>query len=174
MGFSLGLYLLFDFVTGFIQLPAFTSLSLKFLPLFFLAYSTDFIRTFIVALLGGILSWWMPSNWDIGMPVAYILDYMVPVLAISIATFIKPLKSDDKLFNWINWFIFLTIPTIIIYFSRVLAGYFFYGAEAWDGYGILVYSMVLNAINTTFDYLLFIIIVPPICTTLRYISTRLK
>jgi thiamine transporter len=76
--------------------------------------------------------------------------------------------------NVTSWFIFTTIPTILIYLFRVIAGVLFYAAWAWENYNIWVYSLALNAINTTVDYALFLVTVPPMCKTLKYIVNRMK
>ncbi|WP_031542684.1 energy-coupled thiamine transporter ThiT [Mesoplasma photuris] len=170
MGMILGLYLLLDFSTSFIQLPGYVTLSLKFIPIFFFAYISDFMKVFTVTILAGILSYFMPNNFDAGNLAAYTFDYLIPVVAISVCVFIKPNISENKVITVINWLVFVTLPTIIIYFSRVFAGVLFYGEFAWGGYDIWIYSLVLNLFNTTFDYALFLLTVPIICKTLKFLK----
>ncbi|WP_027063473.1 energy-coupled thiamine transporter ThiT [Mesoplasma seiffertii] len=174
MGMIVALFIILDYVMGFVQLPAYTSLSLKFLPLFFMAYAADFVKTFIVCAICGVVSWFMPGNLDAGMPGAFMFDYFLPIVTISICCFIRPIKTNSKMVNVTSWFIFVTVPTIIIYLSRVIAGVLFYAAYAWENYSIWVYSLALNAINTTVDYVLFLVAVPSMCKTLNYIVNRLK
>ncbi|AUF83225.1 hypothetical protein CXP39_00165 [Mesoplasma syrphidae] len=174
MGMIVAMFIILDYLMGFVQLPAYTSLSLKFLPLFFMAYSSDFFKTSLVCMICGVISWFMPGNLDAGMPGAFMFDYFLPIMAISGCCFLRPVKTTSKILDFTSWFIFVTVPTILIYLFRVIAGVLFYGAYVWENYSIWIYSLALNAINTTVDYVLFLITVPSMCKTLKYIVNRLN
>jgi thiamine transporter len=95
----IAMYIILDYVMGFVQLPAYTSLSLKFLPLFFMAYASDFLKTLLATSICGVISWFMPGNLDAGMPIAFIFDYFLPVVAISLCCFLKPITTESKMIN---------------------------------------------------------------------------
>ncbi|WP_106078777.1 energy-coupled thiamine transporter ThiT [Mesoplasma coleopterae] len=197
MGLMLSLYLVLNLIAGYSIPPFFITLNLQFIPLFVLACYTDWLRTLIVVFLAGIIAFFMPANYDSAIPLAYLFDYFIPLLLVALCSVFIPreykqylekanvnLKFWDRVkFNikrislWIlNRWIFILV--IIIYsflgfWSKTFAGVLFYGQYAPEGQGVWIYSMSVNAVNSAFDLLLYLITIPIICYTLTPLKNKI-
>lgn len=168
IGLLLGVYLILDFAMSFAQLPFFISISLKFIPLFLAAYLLNFFKTIFLAIICGIVGFFMPNNLDSVNVWAYLFDYFFPILSVSLACFIK-VETKDKLSFLIQCFCFITIPYLVMYFSRVIAGVLFWFAGAWDGYDRWTYSFIFNLPNSISDWILGLLLVPPLLKAFSFI-----
>lgn len=173
MGTLVGMYVVLDFITGFIPpLPFFVTFSLKYIPVFFSAFLLGFFKTLFVSITAGLLTYFMPGTYIMSFP-QFLLDYFLPVVSVSLASFFIPninYEREHRLYNTMQWLAFITIPIIFIYVFRVLAGVIFWFQNAWDGYSKFVYSAIFNSVNTIFDYSLFLLAIPATCINLNFLK----
>jgi len=178
----LGLYLIIDFISSFIPtLPFWISLSIKYVILYFAAFIMSFFYVFILCFIIGLLTLIMPGT-SVMSPFQYLFDYFIPILAFSVAYFFRPVDNvKNKQINILQWTIFVIMPMLIVYFSRVISGVVFWlNPNVFDGVffefswtgSVFAYSMIYNLFNSIIDCVILIIFVPLICIPLRHL--RLK
>ncbi len=184
MGVLLGVYLILSYVSGFIPpMPFWITLSIKYIPLFFGTFLLTFTQSVTLCLIAGIVPLIMPGT-AIYTAYQYILDYFIPISSIALASLFVPTNlTKSKFKNYIFWSGFITLPIIIIFLSRVLAGVVFWlnpnaiGSDpsyAFEWKNTLVYSLIYNSFNTMFDYVIYMITVPIICENLKFLKTRFQ
>jgi thiamine transporter len=178
MGLMVGLYLLLDFIGSYIPtLPLFVGFSIQLVPLFFYGFLSKFLNTLVVCLISGLLVWFLPNNADAGVSyIAYLFDYLIPTSAIAFCALLKPKQlvgqtKKAKFSITLQWFVFIFIPLLIGYFSKVLSGVLFWFNATW-GWGKWAYSLIYNLFNFIFDLATMLVIVPVICTTLRVLKEK--
>ncbi|AHI53633.1 hypothetical protein SSABA_v1c02210 [Spiroplasma sabaudiense Ar-1343] len=165
---TFALYFCLGFIASLIpQLPFFITITIKFIPLFFLAYLCDWVKVFFCSILCGGFEWLFPGTFIVSVP-QFLFDYCIPPIGITLAAILKP-NSENNLskLKFLDFIIFITIPMAWVYFSRVIAGVLFWSSMSWPGFGAWNYSLVFNSINSMVDYLLFLISVPLICVSLE-------
>lgn len=173
MGLMLSLFLVLSYLSSLIP-PFFLNInfSLKYIPLFYLAFLSNFLQTFVVAFLGGLFEFILPNNQDAGNIWAFIFDYFLPTLLVSIASLAKTDLTKNKFLNIMSWFIFLFIPYFLGYISKVIAGVLFWFSGAWSGFNVWAFSFIYNIPNGVFDFIFATIIIPPICINTIYIKNK--
>ncbi|ATG97267.1 energy-coupled thiamine transporter ThiT [Mesoplasma lactucae] len=150
----------------------FVSLSFEYIALFFIAFITgSFLKTFVTGMLCGLSLLFFPSTYFINFP-QFLLDYLIPNLCVSLACLVN--FTNDKQKKISKMFTFMTIPYLGIYLSRVLAGVVFYITMAYPGFPVLLYSAIINGINSMFDYLTLSLITPIILWRLFSLQKRYK
>ncbi|ASZ08799.1 hypothetical protein CK556_00255 [Mesoplasma chauliocola] len=197
MGLMLSLYLVLNLIAGYTIPPFFITLNLQFIPLFVLACYTDWLRTLIVVILAGIIAFFMPANYDSAIPLAYIFDYFIPLLLVSLCSIFIPrefvinpkyelennsfwnkTKKNMKvvLFWIVHQWVFILIITIYVFlgfWSKTFGGVLFYGQYAPEGQGVWIYSISVNAVNSIFDWILYLITIPITCYTLKPLKEKM-
>ncbi|AGR41929.1 energy-coupled thiamine transporter ThiT [Spiroplasma diminutum] len=177
----LALYFTVGFVTGLIPpLPFYITLTFKYIPLFFGAFILSLSGCITLCFLAASLTALMPGSyfsfWQ------FVFDFWLPTFLIFIANFFVPnIKSKKGIFRIALWFAFITIPVIILYFSRVISGVVYWlnpsklgydPSKEFDWSNNVGYSFIYNSINTIFDYTLLMLTVPLICESLLPIKER--
>jgi thiamine transporter len=151
--------------------------SIQLVPLFFYGFLSKFLNTLVVCLISGLLVWFLPNNADAGVSyIAYLFDYLIPTSAIAFCALLKPKQlvgqtKKAKFSITLQWFVFIFIPLLIGYFSKVLSGVLFWFNATW-GWGKWAYSLIYNLFNFIFDLATMLVIVPVICTTLRVLKEK--
>jgi len=147
--------------------PFFVSLSVHYIALFFICFLTEsFWKTFTAALISGLLLLLFPTTYFINFA-QFLFDYLIPTTAFSLGFFIHFDHRKKRPRAQIGrWMVFVIIPFIFVYISRVIAGVIFYKAAAWNGASPLLYSVLVNGINTGFDLIGSLILVPIILSRL--------
>ncbi|AGR40932.1 energy-coupled thiamine transporter ThiT [Spiroplasma taiwanense] len=174
IGLLLALFCSINLITDIIPpMPFFVTLSFKFLPLFFGAYILTFSQTTLLCFIAAIFTFIFPGTYKISFE-QWLFDYFFTVFSPFIASCLKPIKNNKKIFETVDWLIFITVPLLMIYLSRVVAGALFWFENAWAGFGSWGYSLIFNSFNTIFDYILLIVLVPPMCITLDFIKYKMK
>ena len=143
------LVLLFKQLLGMVP-AVFLGFSFEYLTLFFVAYLTNsFTKTFLMGLLSGSSLLFFPSTYFINF-FQFSFDYLIPNLMVSLATIVyfdQPKPSKSK------WITFFTLPYLGIYLSRVIGGVMFYQNFTYPGFPLFLYSLMINGLNTFFDFL---------------------
>jgi len=147
--------------------PLFVSISVHYIALFFICFLTEsFWKTFTAATISGLLLLLFPTTYFINF-VQFLFDYLIPIMAFSLGFFIHFDQQKKQPKAQIGrWMMFVIIPFIFVYISRVIAGIIFYKAAAWNGASPLLYSVLVNGINTGFDLIANLILVPIILSRL--------
>lgn len=181
MGLLLGLYLMVEYISSFIPtLPFWITPSFKYVVLFFAAYILSFSCTFTLCLIIAFLTLVMPGT-AVLSPVQYLFDYFLVVLAFTTACYFRPnQKITNKFFQLLQWNIFVCVPMLLVYLSRVISGVAFWlNPAVYDGVsyefnwnGALSYSLIFNAFNSIVDYVVLVILVPLVCIPLTVIRTK--
>ncbi|WP_338971763.1 energy-coupled thiamine transporter ThiT [Spiroplasma endosymbiont of Panorpa germanica] len=168
------LYFALGFVSSLVpQLPFFITITIKFIPLFFLAFICDWTKVLVCSVICGGFEWFFPGTFIINVP-QFIFDYWVPPIGITFAALIKPSRNDSNSFRKLDFILFISAPILWIYFSRVIAGVMFWSTFPWPGFNAWTYSLVFNSINTIVDYVVFLIVVPLICSNLSLFKDKYK
>jgi thiamine transporter len=151
--------------------PLFLSLSLHYLALFFLCYVTEsFWKTFLAGTISGLLLLVFPTTYFLSFP-QFIFDYWLPTMVFSLSFFIH-FQIDQKKSQIMRWMVFIIIPFIFVFISRVIAGIMFYQAAAWNGVSPLFYSVAVNTVNTGFDLFISLIIIPLVLSRLWVLKNK--
>lgn len=167
MGMMLGLYILFDYIAGWSMGPNFIVINIKFIPLFILAAYTDWLRTLIVCVIAGCISYLTPTNFDAGVPGAYVFDYFVPVMIMVLVSFVAPRNYDNFIKYLIVWIIIIAVLFFMFWVSRTFAGVLFYSSGNIDNKNVWIWSASVNLVNCLFDLTLFVLLVPSSCLVLK-------
>ncbi|ARU92070.1 hypothetical protein SCLARK_001566 [Spiroplasma clarkii] len=181
MGLLLGIYLIIDYVSSFVPvMPFWITPSFKYVVLFFAAYILTFSCTFSLCIIIGFITIIMPGT-AVMSPVQYIFDYFVPIMAFSLASFFRPIeKIDNKVVQILQWNLYVFVPMLIVYLSRVISGIAFWlNPAVYDGVsyefnwnGAFTYSLIFNAFNSIVDYFVLVILTPMICIPLTVIKHK--
>lgn len=143
------LVLLFKQLLGMVP-TVFLSFSFEYLTLFFVAYLTNsFAKTFLTGLLSGGSLLFFPSTFFINF-FQFSFDYLIPNLMVSLATIVYFNQTKPSRSKWITFFI---LPYLGIYLSRVIGGVLFYQNFTYPGFPLFLYSLMINGLNTFFDFL---------------------
>lgn len=103
----------------------------------------------ISTFMGGLL--WVDKTSDKFW--IYLLDYLIPLLAISLAGLFK---NKNIFWNIANVIIVITIN----YGAHVISGVVFWGSYAWSGWGATAYSFAANAIRNGVMLALGLVVTP--------------
>ncbi|AUM62471.1 energy-coupled thiamine transporter ThiT [Spiroplasma monobiae] len=174
------LYFVISYVTTFIPTTQFfyIELTFKYIPLFFGAFILTKTSSFILCFMAASLTILLPgvffSFWQ------FFFDYWLTAFCIFISSFFAPnIKAKNWFIKMAIWFSFITIPMIIIYFSRVTSGVIFWlnpnKHEQWPQFewsNTVGYSFIYNSVNTIFDYAMLMICIPLTCESLWVIKER--
>ncbi|AOG60189.1 hypothetical protein SHELI_v1c02340 [Spiroplasma helicoides] len=182
IGLLLALFLLIDFISGLVPtLPFWITISLKYIVLFFGAFSLPILGSLTLCILAASLTVIMPGTAINTFP-QYFFDYWLPTTSFFVAGFFKPnTKVKNKYYEIFSWVIFVSAPIFILYISRIIAGVIYWlnpsalGEEPWYSFiweGMWGYSAIYNSFNTITDFVTLQIIVPPICKGLEFIKER--
>ncbi|AUB31352.1 energy-coupled thiamine transporter ThiT [Spiroplasma floricola] len=175
----LALYFAIGFVSSLIPpMPFYITISFKYIPLFFGAFILPLSGCITLCFLSATLTALMPGSylafWQ------FLFDYWIPTFCLFVAYFFAPNIKSNKWMNKITiWFAFITIPILIIYFSRVISGVIYWlnpnKVDVWkefDWTNNIEYSFIYNSFNSIFDYVLLMICVPTVCESLWVIKER--
>lgn len=197
MGLMLGLYLVLNATTAFSFSAWFLSVNIKLIPLFILAAYTDWLRTLIVGLIGGAVAYFLPTNLDAGVPLAYVFDYYIPLLSVACCSLFIPRNfespiNNSKLYN--SWYknlliyskvfliwvwrqrifiIVLLFYTFLGYVSKTIGGVLFWSSGKPQGENVWLWSAGLNVPNSINNFCVFVITIPGICYTLQPIKRKI-
>ncbi|QGS51696.1 energy-coupled thiamine transporter ThiT [Spiroplasma tabanidicola] len=182
IGLLLGLYLLIDFISGFVPtLPFWITISLKYIILYFGAYILPISCTFTLCMLAAFMTILIPTT-AAHTFIQYLFDYWIPTLCFFVAGFFKPNETIKNIYYQVfSWFIFVISPIFILYFCRVLSGVLYWlnpnaiGDDVFYSFvwnGRWSYSVIYNSFNTITDYVTLQILVPPICKSLSILRKR--
>ncbi|QEH61591.1 hypothetical protein SCHIN_v1c03940 [Spiroplasma chinense] len=181
VGLLLSLYLLVNFISGYIPpMPFWITISFKYIFLYVGAYLLNFWACLTLCVLAASLTAVMPGT-AVLSPVQYLFDYWFVTVSFALASLFKPADNiKNKYVEAANYITFITIPMICVYVSRVLSGVLFwlnpkvytsvYYDFEWNG--AWTYSMIFNAFNTIFDYATLLILVPPTCKVMKIVKDR--
>ncbi|AHI52634.1 energy-coupled thiamine transporter ThiT [Spiroplasma culicicola] len=180
VGLLLGLYLLVDFVSGFIPaLPFWITISFKYIFLYFGAFVLPLTASITLCLLASIMTVLMPGTavftfWQ------FMFDYLLPTTLFFTAGYFKPnIENTNKYYKFYSWIIFVSVPIIFLYCCRVIAGVVYWlnpGALGEDPFyafqwqSTIGYSMIFNSFNTITDYITLLILTPLVCNGLKVIK----
>ncbi|AVN58647.1 hypothetical protein CG009_00130 [Mesoplasma florum] len=202
MGLMLSLYLILNLTTAYSFTQFYLSLNVKLIPIFVLAAYTDWLRTLIVAILGGIIGFFLPTNADAGIPLAYIFDYWIPLLLVAVCSIFLPRefktkkekisKSEKRMmsktqrikiwflekkqwFKWMGlWIIIISIYAFLGFWSKTFAGVLFYSAGAVEkNQNVWIFSMSVNGINSVFDWGIYLATIPVVCYTVYPVAKNI-
>ncbi|WP_338970465.1 energy-coupled thiamine transporter ThiT [Spiroplasma endosymbiont of Labia minor] len=176
IGLMIGLYFALDYITYLFipPMPFWITVSIKYVPLFFLAWIMSWFHTFITLLIVVCLEWLMPGTYVI-FPIQYLFDYGFPVLSLCLVSILRDDSFRLSFFlKTINWILIISVVALIIYISRVISGVLFYSAAKWNGFNAWTYSIVLNGFNSIVDYFSLQILVPIVCTALQVVKIKYK
>lgn len=199
MGLMLALYLILNLLTACSFTQFYLSFNIKLIPIFVLAVYTDWLRTLIVAILGGIIGFLLPTNSDAGIPLAYVFDYWIPLLLVAVCSIFLPVTvnnqlkfknqhtreytEDGKKINnsfkkWISimgiWIIVISIYAFLGFWSKTFAGVLFYSAGAIEkNKNVWIFSMNVNAVNFIFDWAIYLLTIPAICHTVYSVAKNI-
>ncbi|QHX36469.1 energy-coupled thiamine transporter ThiT [Spiroplasma sp. BIUS-1] len=176
----LALYFVIGYITTFIPTTQFffIELTFKYIPLFFGAFiltkTSSFILCFTAASLTALLPGVYLAFWQ------FLFDYWITAFCIFFASFFAPsVKSKNWIVKLSVWFSFVTVPIIIIYFSRVTSGVIFWlnpnkqeQFPQFEWSNTVGYSFIYNSVNTIFDYVMLMICIPVSCESLWVIKER--
>ncbi|AXK51454.1 energy-coupled thiamine transporter ThiT [Spiroplasma alleghenense] len=172
LGISFALYFALGFISSLVpQLPFFITITIKFIPLYFLAFICDWTKVLVCSIICGGFEWFFPGTFIVNVP-QFMFDYWIPPIGITLAAIFKPIATQKEKFKKLDFIVFVSIPIIWIYFSRVIAGVMFWSTFPWPGFNAWTYSLVFNSINTIVDYAVFIVAVPLICSNLSVFKDK--
>ncbi|ATQ35198.1 hypothetical protein MENTO_v1c00350 [Mesoplasma entomophilum] len=202
MGLMLSLYLILNLMTAYSFSQFYLSLNIKLISIFVLATYTDWLRTLIVAILGGIIGFFLPTNADAGIPLAYVFDYWIPLLLVAICSIFLPrnfrnkkekVSKNKKLlmskreknklwfeekkdwFKWMGiWIIVISIYAFLGFWSKTFAGVLFYSAGAVEkNQNVWIFSMSVNSVNSVFDWAIYLATIPVVCYTIYPVAKNI-
>ncbi|ATZ21241.1 energy-coupled thiamine transporter ThiT [Mesoplasma tabanidae] len=202
MGLMLALYLILNLMTAYSFTQFYLSLNIKLIPIFVLAAYTDWLRTLIVAILGGIIGFFLPTNADAGIPLAYVFDYWIPLLLVAICSIFLPrefkskkvkvskksklmmskterfnlwFKEKNDWFKWTGvWILIISIYALLGFWSKTFAGVLFYSAGAVEkNQNVWIFSMSVNSVNSVFDWAIYLATIPVVCYTIYPVAKNI-
>ncbi|ATZ17640.1 energy-coupled thiamine transporter ThiT [Mesoplasma melaleucae] len=200
MGLMLALYLILNLLTAYSFTQFYLSFNIKLIPIFVLAVYTDWLRTLIVGIIGGVIALFLPTNADSGIPLAYIFDYWIPLLLVSVCSIFLPVTVKNKL-KWKNshickcenygkeydtkvvrkwfsimgiWIVVISIYAFLGFWSKTFAGVLFYSAGAVEkNQKVWIFSMSVNGVNSVFDWAIYLVTIPAICHTVYPVAKNI-
>ncbi|PPE06638.1 energy-coupled thiamine transporter ThiT [Mesoplasma corruscae] len=197
MGTMLSIYVILNATTAFSFSIFFLSFNLKLIPIFILAAYTDWLRTLIIGLIGGLIGYFLPTNADAGIPLAYIFDYYFPLLFVSFCSVLLP-RNYKKIINYSNFYnsfighfwgviktffiwlwqqkifvLVLAIYVIMSYCSKIIGGVLFWSAGKPEGDNVWIWSMIYNIPNSINNFIFFVLFIPITCYTIEPIRKQI-
>lgn len=151
----------------FLKMPNGGTISLAVIPIFICSYHLGYIKGMICSLL-----WWGlgfingGNNYFLNVP-QYILDYILPALAVGMASIFPKISKVS------NLYIGLIIGGLLRFISTVLSGvyYWFPSDEVAGSIGSWIFSLKYNLGYNLATLIISILIVPLLIRTL---SKRIK
>lgn len=154
----LALFWIFSTINMFIpNLPIGVSISVKFIPLFAATIFLRFRYALILGIIAGVSSLMFgPTVIAFGQ---WLLEYFLVLLVPCIGALFK-VDGNSKINNLNTTILICTIPWILIFIFRVMASTIYWFEYAWEGYNIVLFSIIFNIPNLLTDYIVTLLMVP--------------